>query len=100
MTFEFLAPAAVEYRGAFDWYNERSVQAADGFRDAVSAAIQRAMDRPTSAGFLLGRRVRKIMLKPYDHGLLYFVHDDHLYVVAIAHNRRRPNYWAKRLHWI
>jgi toxin ParE1/3/4 len=100
MTVEFLAPAATEYRDAFDWYDQRSTRAADGFRETVFAAIQRAIARPTSAGFLVGTRVRTVSLKPYDYGLLYFVQDQHLYVVAIAHNKRRPNYWSKRLTWI
>ncbi len=100
MRFEFLIPAADEFREAIDWYHLRSVRAAEGFRAKVSEAIRLAMARPTSVGFLVGKRVRKVRLKPYSYGLLYFVHDDVLYVVAIAHNRRRPRYWQSRLTWI
>jgi plasmid stabilization system protein ParE len=100
MTFEFLDPAADEFEEAFDWYQGRSVRAAEGFRARVTVAVHAAMERPTSAGFLVGRRVRKIMLKPYDYGLLYFAHERVLYVVAVAHNKRRPLYWQRRLEWI
>jgi plasmid stabilization system protein ParE len=100
MTVEFLLPAAAEFREAFDWCAERSSEAAQGFQEAVSNAIQRAVARPTSAGFLVGTRVRKIPLRPFEYGLLYFVQGEHFHVVAVAHDKRRPNYWSKRLHWI
>lgn len=100
MTFEFLAPAAHEFREAVDWYLARSPTAGDGFRAAVNNPAQRAMERPTTDGFLVGKRVRKILLTPYDYGLLYFAHDRVIYIVAVARNKRRPFYWAKRLMWI
>jgi plasmid stabilization system protein ParE len=97
VTFEFLNPAAREFEEAFDWYEKRSLKAAEGFRAAVSDAIRSAMENPTSAGFLVGKRARKIPLDPYRYGLIYFVHGKFLYVVAIAPNRRPPRYWARRV---
>ena len=46
----------------------RSLRAAGGFRAAVRKAIGRATNNPTSAGFLVGRRTRKIMLEPMTTG--------------------------------
>ncbi len=100
MRSEFLIPAADEFKEAIDWYRQRSVRASEGFRAKVAEAIRSAMTRPTSAGFLVGKRVRKVLLKPYSYGLIYFVHEDVLHVVAVAHNRRRPRYWQSRLTWI
>ena len=62
MTFEFLVPAQDEFEAASDWYRARSVRAAAGFRSRITQAIDMALVRPTSAGFLVGRRVRKILL--------------------------------------
>ena len=97
MTFEFLYPAAREFEEAFDWYAHRSARAAEGFRAKIREAIQRAMENPTSAGFPAGKRLRKILLDPYRYGLVYFVHRDFLYVVAIAPNRKPPRYWVRRI---
>ena len=97
MTFEFLHPAAREFEEAFDWYAQRSERAAEGFRVAVDEAIQRALENPTSAGFLIGKRSRKILLDPYRYGLIYFTHEGSLYIVAIAPNRKPPNYWKRRI---
>ena len=97
---EFLAPADAEYREAVDWYAARSARTAERFCARVSRAVQAAAARPTSAGFLIGRRVRKIPLRPYDYGLLYFFFEHVLYIVAVAHNKRRPRYWQHRLSQI
>ena len=97
MTFEFLRPAAKGFEEAFDWYSQRSERAAEGFRAAVREGIQRAITNPTSAGFLVGKRSRKILLDPYRYGLIYFIHEKVLYVVAIAPNRKPPRYWKHRI---
>jgi hypothetical protein len=76
MNFEFLLPAEAEFEEAFDWYAAPSLRAAEGFRERVRRAIVAATQWPTSAGFLVGKRVRKIMLRPYNYGLRYFVHGD------------------------
>jgi plasmid stabilization system protein ParE len=97
MTYEFLIPAAREFEEAYDWYLDRSRQAAEGFRSTVREAIANAMANPTSAGFLVGRRSRKIKLEPYRYGLIYFVYGEVVYIVAIAPNRKPPNYWKRRI---
>ncbi len=97
MRFEFLLPASREFEEAFDWYEARSARAAEGFRAAVQAAILRAIENPTAAGFLIGKRSRKILLDPYRYGLIYFTHRDVLYIVAIAPNRKPPRYWTRRI---
>lgn len=97
MNSQFLIPAAREFEEAIDWYGTRSLRAADGFRKVVRTAINRAMNSPTSAGFLVGKRTRKIMLEPYDYGLIYFAYGESIYVVAVAHNKRGPGYWKQRI---
>lgn len=97
MTFEFLRPAAIEFEEAFDWYAARSAKASEGFRNAVAAAVLRISVNPTSAGHLVGKRTRKLQLTPYSYGLIYFIHGGVIYIVAIAHSRRRPNYWKSRI---
>jgi len=55
------------------------------------------MENPKSAGFLVGKRSRKVLLTPYRYGLIYFVHDSILYIIAIAPNRKPPRYWTRRI---
>lgn len=36
-------------------------------------------------------------LDVFPYGIVYFVRDDEVLVVAYAHERRRPGYWRERL---
>lgn len=42
-------------------------------------------------------RLRCTGTEVFPSGIVYFVHDDQIVVVAYAHQRRRPGYWRKRL---
>ena len=37
--------------------------------------------------------VRKCLLHRFPYKLLYSVEDDHIFVIAVAHQHRRPDYW-------
>lgn len=39
---------------------------------------------------------RRFSLRRFPYSLFYYLRDDELRVVAIAHHRQRPGYWAGR----
>ncbi len=39
---------------------------------------------------------RRLPLRRFPYSIIYYIRDDELRVVAIAHHRQRPNYWADR----
>jgi hypothetical protein len=41
--------------------------------------------------------VRAKVLDRFPYTLMYTVNDDELFIVAVAHQSRRPTYWADRL---
>ncbi len=48
-------------------------------------------------GSRVGKRVRRYLLKGFPYSVIYVVAEDHILVFAIAHFKRRPGYWRKRL---
>ncbi|MDP2208100.1 MAG: type II toxin-antitoxin system RelE/ParE family toxin [Bacteroidota bacterium] len=40
--------------------------------------------------------VRKCLLHKFPYKLLYSIEEDHIFVLAVAHQHRRPNYWVER----
>jgi hypothetical protein len=42
------------------------------------------------------RRVRRFLVRRFPFGVLYQVADDEVFIVAVAHLRRRPSYWRGR----
>lgn len=73
----------------------------DRFIDAVEAALQSIVDSPPSWDLHRGRRydppVHTRSVKGFRYDIKYVVIDDEVIIIAYAHERRRPGYWAQRL---
>jgi len=59
-----------------------------GFNAAAAAPLR----YPT---FLHG--TRRVFLKKFPYFIVFFDGQDEVTIVAVAHAKRRPGYWAKRL---
>jgi plasmid stabilization system protein ParE len=88
-----LAPAAEGDIGdAFLWYRERNALVADAFRAEVFDAIDRIAKAPLSrAADEEGNRKR--VLKRFPYSVFYEVLGSTVTILAVAHHRRRPDYW-------
>lgn len=94
-------PAAVdEARAAREWYDEASAGLGVDFLDELWWTIEQVVRWPALAPRLeLGREseeVRRAPLRRFPFGAISIVIDDVLWVVAVAHARRRPGYWRGR----
>ena|ERR1051326_4445420 len=92
---EYHPGARADFDESLDWYQERSEGAAIGFVLAVDHAIERVSADPgrfpsAPAG------CRYCSLKRYPFRVVYREEADQIYVVAIAHAKRRPGYWRYR----
>jgi len=43
------------------------------------------------------REIRRCRVKRFPYAVIYFVHDDVIYVLAVMHLSRHPDYWRERL---
>jgi len=97
MDLEFFEDALVEVDEDRAWYRHRSESAEAGFLRELDHAIQQVTDAPTQwPHYLAG--TRRYVLPTYPYSLVYFIEDAVIRVVAVAHDKRRPGYWRKRLH--
>lgn len=96
----FSAEAVSELDEAAAWYGSQAPGLGDSFIDAVDAAISMIADWPRSGtpavGVPVGRDVRRAPVARFPYHLAYMVTDDHVRILAVAHDRRRPNYWTPR----
>lgn len=89
---EFLEEALNEILAAEEWYGTRSV-AVDA---AIDAALSTVRDHPLAGHeYLFG--TRRHLLRKYPYGLVYLVEGDTIVIVALAHLKRRPGYWKRRV---
>lgn len=96
MRLEFFEDALAEVEQDRAWYRERSESAERRFLLELDHAIQQVTDAPARwPRYLAG--TRRYVFPAYPYSLVYFVEDDLIGVVAVAHDKRRPGYWRKRL---
>lgn len=96
MRFSFHPLALDEAIRGADWYKgEGSPQAARSFTLQIEASIAMLRKHPT-AGTPTIRQARRFALDTFPYWLVYRIEGDTLHILALAHQRRRPGYWAKR----
>lgn len=93
---EFLEDARDEYDEAFNWYADRSVSAAVGFASEIDAAVEVISRDPGRFVFTYGG-CQLYRLKRYPYCVIYLVSDHKIIVIAIAHAKRSPGYWHRRI---
>jgi len=77
------------------WYAERSIPSTCRFRDELLAGFASAAVTPLSyPSYLHG--TRRVLLKRFPYFIVFFNWQDEIYIVAVAHAKRRPGYWKRR----
>jgi plasmid stabilization system protein ParE len=93
---EFHAEAALEAAEAHRRYAERSERAAERFLAELDRAVQNIGEFPERyPRHSHGARV--FLLRRFPFLIIYKEYADQAKIVAVAHGRRRPGYWKRRL---
>lgn len=96
MRVVFSPEARLEFEEAERYYDQQLEGLGARFRAEVRAALPRIQKWPLSGPLERGE-IRRLTLTRFPYKLLYSIEADHLYVLAVAHHHREPNYWADRL---
>jgi len=93
--------AEQELLDAAAWYDRRRAALGERFVDEV-LEVGRTIDAHPEAGRLLvpradGEPVRQFPLKSFPYVLVYLPQQRPILIVAVAHTRRMPQYWAERV---
>lgn len=66
-------------------------------RAAIDAAVDSLESWAVWPGWEREPVVRSKGVSGFPNRIVYFVHDDLLVIVAVAHAKRRPGYWRERV---
>ena len=90
-------PEAVrDAEAARDWYAERSPFAARGFLLAMDTAVAAVMETPGRWPTRSHGCRQYFFTSRYPFSLVYRVSNGAVEVIAVAHHRRKPEYWVGR----
>ena len=65
------------------------------FKDEVQRHVQLIREHPALPR-LRNKSYRRVNLRRFPFYIAYVLKDETIYVVAIAHSKREPNYWKER----
>lgn len=98
MSISFHPAARAEFDEATAFYEAATPGLGVTFVGAIGAALVRLEDRPHVAPRLPRRpHVRRAVVQAFPYAIVYTISGDELRVLAIAHQHRKPRYWANRL---
>lgn len=96
MKSEFLPEADEEFREAARYYESEAAGVGLSFIAAVHKGVAEIIELPLAAQ-VVRAGIRKKVLRHFLYNLYYAIEADTIVIIAVAHQRRRPNYWRVRL---
>lgn len=91
----FHPEARAEVSQSVEFYEARLNGLGLRFLSAVEQTAERISASP-EAGPSLEGGFRKRIVSGFPYSVIYRVWEDYVYLVAVAHQHRRPDYWRQR----
>jgi plasmid stabilization system protein ParE len=95
MRVSFHPRASEDVESAQAWYEQRSLFAAAAFLQELSVAVQRIGEAPNQYPVAI-HGTRRVVLERFPFNVFYRVVAGDVVIIALAHQKRRPGYWADR----
>jgi toxin ParE1/3/4 len=95
-SYEFDPSAQAEYLDALRYYQQEGGMGAT-FEQAVHRGVDFILQHPEASPVVTREGARKRVLGRFPYNLYYTIEGDLVVIRAVAHQKRRPGYWADRL---
>jgi toxin ParE1/3/4 len=96
MRIVFSQGAQRDFQEGLRWYRKRSDQAAEGFIVSLEELVGRIGAHPERFR-LIDDNLRKAHFKRFPYSLIFRVSSEAIKIFAVAHDKRRPGYWQRRI---
>ena len=95
MQVVFASGVLEEAQQAKEHYESEVDGLGDAFAAVLHASIQSIKQLPYGSR-LFHDPYRRFVMERFPYGIIYRLEENTIYIVAIAHFKRRPFYWKKR----
>jgi toxin ParE1/3/4 len=92
----FHAEAEAEFRAAISYYEGQREGLGTEFRDEVERSVERIARLPQLAPPHGEAGLRKLVVRRFPYKLFYLELEETIWIAAVAHQKRKPGYWAHR----
>ena len=95
MKISFVDEAQLELLDAISFYEQARPGLGRRFKDELDLRLQRLRDHPEACQVRKGG-YRRLNLTVFPYYIPYILRAETLWVLAVAHSRRKPEYWIER----
>jgi len=85
-----------EIEDAMDWLSRDSNWAPEQFLAEYDAHVAKIKARPDSYR-KVHREFRRLNLNRFRHAIIYRLRGNDIYIIAVMHEKRHPDYWKHRV---
>jgi hypothetical protein len=96
MNYDFHPEAEAEFLDAIEYYESCEPGLGQVFAVEVFSTIERITAFP-DAWPILTHCTRRCRTKRFPYGIVYSKFTDEIYILAVMHLRRSPEYWKQRI---
>ncbi|MFW8601596.1 type II toxin-antitoxin system RelE/ParE family toxin [Desulfobacterota bacterium M19] len=96
MQVRFLTPAEIEMFEASAYYEMQATDLGSHFLDIIEEATNEIKENPRRWPEI-DQEIRRRVVRRFPYSILYRIRADEIIIVAIMHQKQRPNYWIDRL---
>ncbi len=96
MSVLFHPDAEAEFNAAIDYYEVIEKGLGHDFSLEVFSVLDRIIAHP-KAWLVIEDGIRRSLLRRFPYGVLYAEEQDKIYIVAVMHLHRDPDYWKHRI---
>jgi toxin ParE1/3/4 len=97
VSYEFHPAAEAEHLESVAYYESKRPGLGASYLAAFEAALETVRAEPSRYPIERKPDIRKILLKRFPFTVLFRERDGVIQVLAVAHHRRRPDYWLGRV---
>ena len=92
---EFHSEAEEELLESALFYDSRVKGLGESFTSEVQRTVEMIREHP-DLGSPLGSKVRRVLVRRFPYNIIYRHDANRIFILAVAHQRRRPGYWRHR----
>lgn len=94
-SLRFHPEVELEIQESFIWYEEQAEGLGEDFVSELESAYQAILELPVVWPIFKGKFRRHILAR-FPFSVIYRQSADTIFVVAVMHHSRKPNYWRSR----
>lgn len=92
----FLPEAEAEMYEAAKYYESQASGLGIDYLSEVERAVASISESPMTWPKVKGE-LRRRLVRRFPFGILYYIESEEIVLVAVAHLRKKPGYWEKRI---